>query len=35
MTIGKLTKVKLRDVWPHEALDFTRWLKSAFTASAE
>jgi hypothetical protein len=24
--LAKLTKIKLRDVWPHEALDFTKWL---------
>ena len=26
MPIARLTRVSLRDVWPHEAHDFTRWL---------
>lgn len=26
MKLGKMTKVPLRDVWPHEERDFSRWL---------
>jgi len=26
MQLGKLEKVPLRDVWKHEALNFTNWL---------
>jgi len=25
--IGKLQRVPLRDLWKHEALDFTEWLQ--------
>jgi RecB family endonuclease NucS len=24
--IGKITRVNLKEVWKHEALDFTKWL---------
>lgn len=30
MNIGKLTRVPLRDVWKHEAADFTTWLEENF-----
>ena len=26
MKTGKLTRIPLREVWPHEARDFSRWL---------
>ena len=26
--IGKITRVKLREVWKHEAHDFTTWLEN-------
>jgi hypothetical protein len=26
-SIGKITRKRLRDVWKHEAIDFTRWLE--------
>ena len=25
--IGKIRKVKLREIWKHEAADFTKWLQ--------
>ena len=25
--IGKINRVSLREVWKHEALDFTKWLE--------
>ena len=26
--IGKIEKVPLRDIWKHEANDFTKWLQN-------
>jgi hypothetical protein len=26
-TVGKIQRVRLREVWKHEALDFTTWLR--------
>ena len=34
-TIGRLERVALREVWPHEALDFTRWLEENADALAD
>ncbi len=31
MTIGKLERVALREVWKHEAYDFTQWLENNIT----
>lgn len=33
--IGKIERIKLRDVWKHEALDFTRWLEENIDALNE
>ena len=35
MSIGKLTRVPLREVWKHEALDFTAWLEENVDALSE
>ena len=28
--IGKIERCDVRDIWPHEASDFTPWLRRAF-----
>lgn len=33
--VGRLERVALRDVWPHEARDFTRWLRDAIDVLGE
>lgn len=33
--VGRLERVAVRDVWPHEALDFTRWLRDAIDVLGE
>ena len=33
--IGKLQRVPLRDVWRHEAYDFTRWLQDNIDCGSE
>src|SRR4051812_15754429 len=34
-TVGRLERVALREVWPHEALDFIRWLEENADALAD
>jgi hypothetical protein len=34
-TIGKLERVALREVWKHEALDFTQWLQNNLDVLSE
>ncbi len=33
--IGKITRVPLREVWKHEAYDFTRWLEENIDVVSE
>ncbi|MBA3013900.1 MAG: DUF4268 domain-containing protein, partial [Desulfobulbaceae bacterium] len=33
--IGKLRRVPLRDVWKHEAIDFTKWLQDNIDVLSE
>jgi|GEM_PF-4695906 len=33
--VGRLERVGLRDVWSHEAGDFTRWLRDEITVLGE
>ena len=33
--IGKIERVPLRDVWPHEAYDFTQWLEENIDVLSE
>jgi hypothetical protein len=28
--VGKIEKVPLREIWKHEAIDFTTWLKETW-----
>lgn len=35
MTIGKIQRVPLREVWKHEAFDFTRWLEENIDVISE
>lgn len=35
MTIGKIQRVPLRDVWKHEALELTRWLEENIDVISE
>ena len=33
--IAKIERVSLRDVWPHEAYDFTQWLEENIDVLSE
>jgi hypothetical protein len=35
VSVGKLRKVKLRDVWEHEPNDFTPWLANSSLSCPE